>query len=165
MVRLRKQYERQQQGLRVLHGVQIAWGQLNYGMYWGASQPLPHALAGMTSAGNTSFEKSETTFEGPFVSDGDGAFMQSNGGKVSFSSSLQAEMDMYDEDSESSFAVRRLLQTEDGVQTLLRNATSHLVGGEGFRSAGNVSISTGADTTFQVLSVGPSPWTTAPQAE
>jgi hypothetical protein len=117
----------------------------------GAKDLVKHRVAGlgMDSAGNISFLPSETTFEGSLISDGDTAYMKSKNASVVFAAPADADVVIDAGESEEGFGRRRLLQMEDGGKRSYKNFTNHLVGGLGFLSEGNISITRGADATFQ----------------
>ena len=103
------------------------------------------AALGMKSAGNISFDMSTTTFEGSLKSDGDTAFLNSAHASVVLGAPAETQ-EMMSDDAEESFGRRRLLQEEDGS---IKNYSAHLVGGFGFLSKGNISMTPGSDTNFQ----------------
>ena len=103
--------------------------------------------AGMQSAGNISFDLSDTTFSGSLVSDGSTATLKSRNASVNFAAPSTTAAAALAGEGEDFATRRRLLQVQE--QREKQPLLQHLVGGLGFESGGNVSITAGADTTFQ----------------
>lgn len=127
----------------------IDWMQGDHGL-------TKHVVSGlgMTSGGNTSFELCKATFDAAFISDGPYALVDSSNASVEFGSGTLEKcindlLAVLPEDGEAAGQnTRRLLQVDNECKAM-NDAVKHLLGGRGFISMGNVTITPGAATTFQ----------------
>ena len=118
----------------------------------GTAGLVSHGVAALSfeSAGNISFHLSVTNFEGPLNSDGATAYLNSINASIVFASPVDlAEAGVLTEFQEDRFSCRRLLQVGSDGNSKYEDSTNHLVGGLGFLSKGNVSITAGAAATFK----------------